>query len=453
MDGILRHHGGIAAGANNRGPKQYRTPFMSKISYSCLLGSVLLVPLVLLAACDRESEQAVGERSPVIRPAKTIVIEAGMQSLQVSYPASVVPSQEVDLSFRVSGKLVELPIRASMTVKRGDVLARLDVRDFEAEVVQVDSRLDQARAELNAITSGARAEDIASLKAAVVANEARVRAAREQLDRSRKLHKRGIVADVRLQKDETELHVAEAELRSRMQELAKGQAGGRTEEIDAQRAVIRRFEGQLQSARDNLSDATLRAPFDGVIARRSVENFANVKAQEPIATLQQLQSIDLVFDVPGPDVVRFGGRNATITTVTLDALSDREFEASLKEFSTQADPTTQTFRGRVSIPNPGGVTILPGMTGWIIVTVPETDTTTIIVPLSALGAGPDGSPFVWIVAPSDNTVVKRPVEIGEATRDGIVVSEGLSAGDVIVTAGVSHLQFGMVVKPITAIGE
>ena len=78
--------------------------------------------------------------------------------------------------------------------------------------------------------------------------------------------------------------------------------GARSEEVAAQEAVIDGLELAISTARANVADAGLRAPFGGIIARRLVENFANVQAKEPIAVLQKLEPLSLSFDVPGPDV-------------------------------------------------------------------------------------------------------------------------------------------------------
>lgn len=407
---------------------------------------------VSLAGCDQPEDQSSKSDSPIVRPVKTIVVEKAGSVFQRSYPAVVLPAKQVELSFRVSGRIVELPIRAAMQVKKGDVVARLDTRNLESDVAGLESKLQEAGAQLSAMTSGARSEDIASLQAGVEAAAAKVKSARGQSERTGQLFERGFETRAKLESDVSNLEVAEAELRAREQDLKKGQAGSRREEVEAQEAVIKGLEAQLKAAKDNLSDATLRAPFDGIIARRDVDNFANIQSGKSVALQQQLDTLELTFDVPGPDVVRLA-RIETLTRVRLDAIPDRDFEANLVEFSTQPDPATQTYQARVSISPSGDVAILPGMAGRVIVTGTPTESSNVTVPATAIAAEPDGRAFVWIVTQPDNKVTKGPVETGEATGADVFVRVGLEPGDIVVTAGVSQLQPDMVVRPVSKIGD
>ena len=413
-----------------------------------------LLALIALAvsACSQSEETTGQSDAQPVRPVKTVVVTSSVEKIERSYSALVLPAQEVELSFRVSGRITELAVRSGQNVKKGDVIAELDKRDFQAEVTRLRSQLEQAEAQLAALTSGARAEDVAALEAAVAAVEAEVQAARDQLSRSEQLFKRRVVSKAKVDQDKTAVRVAEAELEAKNQELIKGKAGARAEDVAAQEAAVRGLRSNLQSLNDNLADATLRAPFDGIIATRAVDNFANVQAKEPVVRLQALTTPNLAFDVPAADVPPFAKAEKLELSVVLDSLPGTTFEAQRSEFSTQADAATQTYRGRVSIDNPDNEPILPGMTGVLTVAVSETYKSSLSVPISAVAAEPDGGPFVWVVF-GDGIVGKRPVKTGSASGGSIAISEGLNEGDVVVSAGLSALQENMTVKPISAVGE
>ena len=385
-----------------------------------------------------------------VRPAKVAIVQSSEAAIERRYPAIVQPSAEAALSFRVSGRVIELPVKASTNVKEGDVIAKLDPRDFETQIAQLESQRDQALSQLNALRSGARAEEIVALEAGIDAVEAKVDQSREQADRTRKLFEKDLAAPAQLEADETALRVAEAELRAKLEELTIARSGGRKEDVEAAEAALRGLETQIQTARDNLADATLRAPFDGIIARRDIENFTNIQAGQDIVLLQRLETVHLAFDVPGQDVVRFARSNPK-STVILDSVSGDALDAQLVEFSTQADAATQTYRGSVSIAVPEGVAVLPGMVGTVIVTISNATTASLTVPLSAIGANTDGSPFVWVVGDGD-MVAKSPVTLGKVSGDSVIVIEGVSAGDTVVTAGVTQIRDGMQIRPITKIG-
>ncbi len=410
-----------------------------------------MAALIAVSGCDEVETQA-ESKVPVVRPVKTITVAAGKSSRQFSYPAVVSASNEVELSFRVSGKLTDLLVRAGDRVQQGQAIARLDTRDFTAEITRLQTQLAQAQAQMTALTSGARSEDLASLRAGLNAAKAQFQAAQAQARRTATLYRKGIAARAALDKDMAALRVANAEVKAQQQELVKGQSGARVEEVSAQEAAMAGIRSQIASARDTLNDTVLRAPFAGIIADRKVENFTNVQANEAIATLQSEAGLELTFDIPGPDVTILARNPNPNGRAVLDGVPNREFATELVEFSSQPDPATQTYQGRVSIERPADVTILPGMTGRLMVTVNAGASTALTVPASALAAHPDGAAFVWVVL-SEDTVEKRDVVLGEASGQGVEVQTGLATGDIVVTAGISQLQEGMAVRPVSKVGE
>ena len=409
----------------------------------------LFLTAFITTACSNSDDSE--QKAEVIRPVKTITVKVSEPDNTRSYPATVLPSQQAELSFNVSGQILELPAKAAAQVKEDDILAKLDTRDLESQVRSLESQKEQADAQLEAMISGARSEDIAALKANIYAAEAQVDAAREQMNRTKRLFDKGIVAKAKLDGDVANLKVTEAQLEAARQELIKGESGSRKEDVAGQIAAIRVIETNLNSAKDSLSDATLRAPFDGIIARRDVDNFANIQAKQTILIVQKLDQLELSFDMPGPDVAKVSRENPPELNAKLDAVAGKVFDATFVEFSTLADTATQTYRGRVSIDPPEGLTILPGMTGQVLVTDPNNQDAVLQVPGTALASDPSGNSFVWVV--KDGVVSKRAVKAANASGADITIASGLVEGDVVVTAGISSLQEGMKVKSASGDGS
>ncbi len=419
------------------------------MAYLRILTTLILAGI--LFGCSPDEQDADGTSGEtVIRPVKTAIVERQSERLQRSYSGVVLPAREVELSFRVSGQLNDVAVRAGQQVKEGDTIAQLDTRDFESEVAGIDSQIAQARSQLSSLTSGARREDVTALEAAVRAVQAEVDAARDQLGRTQQLFDRQVAAKAAVEQDQTALNVAIAKLEAEEQALAKGQAGATGDEVAAQEAGIRGLEERRKAVEASLSDTTLKAPFDGIIAFRSVENFANVQAKEPIVRLQTLSRPNVAFDIPAADVPGLAAADLGISVV-LDSIPGRAFEAQREEFSTQADAATQTFRGRVSISNEDGATILPGMTGVVSIMAVNEQQGGLILPLAAIASEPDGSAFVWVVS-QDNIVSKKPVTIGKVTGGNVEIS-GVEPETIVVSAGLSALQDGMQVKPVAPAGS
>jgi multidrug efflux pump subunit AcrA (membrane-fusion protein) len=108
----------------------------------------------------------------------------------------------------------------------------------------------------------------------------------------------------------------------------------------------------------------------------------------------------------------------------------------------------------VAIESPADFAILPGMVGQVRVTdrSEAATTTAVSIPETALTADSGGNPVVWVVN-ADNTVVMRPVEIGEASADTVSVLSGVQAGELIVSAGTSAMMPGLTVRPVNKVGE
>jgi RND family efflux transporter MFP subunit len=213
-------------------------------------------------------------------------------------------------------------------------------------------------------------------------------------------------------------------------------------------------KARAATARKGREDAVLRAPFAGEVARKLVDDFANVQAKQAIVTLQDNSHLEIVLDVPEADyvAVKPGLSKAERTArgrprVIVSSIPDREFPARLKEMATTADPTTRTYAVTLAFDNPPDVNLLPGMTAKVRVggaeaAVPEA----IWIPAHAARTDDSGEAFVWVVDAASMEVHRTPVALGELSGSLVQVSGGLEQGELIATSGVHHLREGMQVR-------
>ena len=119
------------------------------------------------------------------------------------------------------------------------------------------------------------------------------------------------------------------------------------------------------------------------------------------------------------------------------------FRGRVREVAGGADPVTRTYAVRVTaIDTPADAQL--GMTANVLFT-PTADSQLVLLPLSAL-AGDRAQPAVWVVDPSTSQVRMKPVTVGQFREDGVSITGGLAAGDVVVTAGVHKLRAGQAVR-------
>jgi RND family efflux transporter MFP subunit len=406
-----------------------------------------LVPFALFLLATGCSRQP-STNTDVARPVKTMVVAAGGETHVRSFPGKVEASKKVELAFQVPGLLVKLPVKEGQKVAKGEVIAQLRPDEFKARLKALQGQLDQARAALRALESGERPEQQLRLQSQVRAAEAKLANARVESDRVRRLLRNNAISRSDHDAAVTAYRVAQEEHRAARQALEKGTIA-RTEDIEAKEGVVRGLEGRVVEANLQVEDTTLRAPYDGVIAERFVEQNQNVKAKQPIVKFQDVDEIDVIVDVP--ETVMAGIRAADIVQIIAEfsGAPGLKFPVHVKEVAQRANPTTQTFPVRVAMKAPSEVNLLPGMSATVTLTYRRARIlgNRILVPISAVYKDSTGEQVVWVIG-SDDTVSRRRVKLGAAAGGDLEIVMGLEPGDRIAVAGVAFLREGMKVRDL-----
>ena len=252
-----------------------------RISELALLATA--TALGLSAGCSRQAASEV----EVIRPVKTFLVAPGDGLRERSFPGTVEASRRVELAFRVPGLLAELPIKEGQQVAQGDLIARLRQDEFNARLQTLQGELDQARATLQALRAGERPEEIRRREAELRSASAQLANARSEYERHALLLSRNAVSQSAYEQRETNYRVAQKHTSA--QNSLEQATIGRAEDIEAMQAQVRGSEGRLVDAQVNLSDSTLLAPFDGVIAQRFVDAGQNIVANDRVAQFKDLE--------------------------------------------------------------------------------------------------------------------------------------------------------------------
>jgi len=404
------------------------------------------IALIILAVGCRPKASAPVE---VVRPVRTMVVSVGGDSTERTFPGKVEASKQVELTFQVPGLLVSLPVREGQKVAQNDVIAQLRQEDFQARLATLQSQLDRARADLQASLAGVRPEERQRLEAQVRSAEASLVNARAEFGRARQLLNSRTISRVEFDRADTTYRVAQENLEAARQTLDQS-AIGRDEDIQARAAEVRGLEGRVVEANLQLSDSTLRAPYDGVIAQRFVEQGQNVRAKQPVVKFQDVEEIEISVDVPESVMAAdLGSSDILQLAAEFSSAPGRRFPVHIKEIAQRADPVTQTFAVRVAMKVPEGLNLLPGMTASVTMTYRRADILggKILVPVSAIFEAVPGQSAVWVLGP-DQAVSRRQVKTGGVTGGRIEIVDGLQPGDLIAVAGVSVLREGMKVRDL-----
>lgn len=321
-------------------------------------------------------------------PSRVVVEEPRSERISRSerLTGTVVARRRAQLSARTSGLVEVMHVEAGDRVEKGAILMELDS-------VLAELRRSQA--------------------------EEALAAARVQLEETKRLRDEG-----------NELirtgGIPATEFRARQASLL------------VQGAVAKRLQAEAREQAEVVERHDLPAPFSGVISEKMAEAGEWVETGDPVLELVAVD--DLLLDVEAPQEMFAALRPESEVTVELDALPGKTFDATVEKLVPIKDPTARTFRARLRVHDTEG-RMTPGMSAQALFRI-EGDQESLLVPRDAVIRSPDGSTLVWIARPEGGgwTADPRPVRLGDAIGDDVMVLDGLEAREKVVIRGNEGLQ-------------
>ena len=336
--------------------------------------------LVLAAACS--------EAPPEVEAPPRLVqlgeVEGLREQTRYEFVGRVEARQSVDMAFQVAGQLADLPVSDGQRVMEGDLVAQLDLEDFQRAEREARVQLQQAQTEL---------------------------------ERQQTLHERGIASQAALDTAQTNYDL---------------------------RAVA------LETARRNLGYATLTAPFDGLVSRRLIDNYTIVSPGQPVLRIQDIGELRVSVPLSEDMVATFDRDNLVSLEASFAFLPGQTLSLEPRELVAEPDAASRTYRAVAALPDNIPANVLPGMTASVTAQFRRSEPVSadVRVPVTAISEQPDGTTTVWVYDADAGTVASRTVRTGEIIGHHVVITEGVTSGEAIVTAGVSALYDGMRVRPL-----
>jgi RND family efflux transporter MFP subunit len=334
--------------------------------------------LLVLGACN-ESAQV----PPQIRPVRTTVVETRVVGEPIALTGHIRAQDEVNLAFRIDGKLIERLVNVGDRVTVGQHVAKLDPQD-----------------ELNALRSA---------HAALAAAQAVVAQVQGTEARQRELLRKGITTRAQYEKAVQQLETARSELDS--------------------------AEARLRTAEDRVSYTELHADAPGAIIAKGAEPGEVIRAGQMILQVAREGAKDAIFDVP-VQLIRAGraGKLPEVEVYLADNPNVRTI-GHVREVSPQADPATRTHQVKIGLVDPPPTMFL-GTT--VVGRITLHDEPMVELPGTALTQW-KGNPAVWVVDKVSETVNLRSVEIARHTASSVIIAKGLQDGELVVIAGAHTL--------------
>ncbi len=355
-----------------------------------VLAALVCSASMLHVACNNGEPKAV----EIIRPVRYKQVFSTGGSKERTFSGAAKSGVQSNLSFKVSGTILAIPVKVGDRVRSGQLIARLSPEDYRLRVQQAEAALAQARAQArNAKADYERIEGLYENN----------NASKDDLDAAR---------------------------------AAKESAA----------AQVEAAEKQLELARLQLSYTRLLAPTDGLIASVDVDVGENVRPGQRVVLLTAGSRIEV--EVAIPEVLIADIVEGDSVEVAFDALPGRRFDAVVTEVGVAATQFATTYPVTVRLLE-SDPDIRPGMAAEVTFRFrAKSGKERFVVPSFSVSEDREG-PFVYVVEPvsQDTGIVrKRKVEIGELDVDGLEILQGLSDGEMVVTAGVSQLHDGQRVR-------
>ena len=369
---------------------------------------------LLLTGCGKKNQR------PNFGDNEYPVIAVGAQNaqLQTTYPATIKGIQDVEMRPKVSGFITRLAVQEGQAVGKGQLLFVVDNETFAAAVRQAEAAVKQAQA-------------------SVASAEAQLATATLTYQNSENLFKNKVIGNYELQTAKNTMETARAQVQQTKSAVASAQAA-------------------LANARQNLNFCYVTAPTAGVVGNLPYKQGALVSPSSTpaVTTVSNISTVEVYFSMTEKDILAMtknaGGMKAAVSAyppvkLRLADGTDYRHTGTVTKVSGLIDPATGSVSMIARFPNPDHL-LKSGGSGSII--VPKTASNSIIIPQS-LTAQVQDKIFVYKVD-GQNKVHYTEITVSP-NNDGksFIVTSGLKVGDKIVSAGITKLNDGMEIKPIT----
>jgi len=338
---------------------------------------------LLVVGCDKQEQ----ETPEIIRPVKMMTIDGGAGGGSREYPGQVRSAEEIELSFEVSGRIIELNATEGQAMKTGALVAALDPRDFEAARDRELARRNEARADY---------------------------------ERNLTLYERDAISLRDLEVIRRRFEVTEANL------------------IQAEKALS---DTRLYAPFDGKVAGRLVETQENVTAKQPVVVFHDDSSLEVKASFPETDYLR-IRDLGGTKEMTANLK----PRIVVSAAGDQPFDAFVKELRNTADPVTRTYEVTLGFKPPEGLSVTSGMTAKVVISL-SGPAGAIRIPAAAVVADSESQSKVWVFDETTGTVSGRTVEVGQISGDEIEVLEGLQNGDRVAILGASNLSEGMKVRP------
>ncbi|MDK2972970.1 MAG: HlyD family secretion protein [Candidatus Sumerlaeota bacterium] len=405
-----------------------------------IAGSVLAafsIALVFAGCGGGEGGPAQPQKKPPLVQIETV--STGPIQRAIELTGEVAPIESIQISSTVEGPIGYCPWREGDRVEAGQKLIEIDREIYRAEVNASEAALAVAKAKLDDLNAGTRPEEIEKARQSVREAEQSAAYEKADFDRIAQLVETGALPGEELEKARVKLTAAEAKLNAARQQLEILESGFTRTAIAVQQASVKEAEAKLELARARLEECAIAAPFAGTITKVFVRRGDMAAMKAPLLRMVDLESLVVRCAVPESQagVVKRGMR----AEIRLDALPGVTLPAEVERVYPELDPQMRTRTVELAVKNDEA--LAPGMFGRVRLIVESIDAA-VTVPVQAVIVTPAGAQVAFVAA--DGKAVQRKVQTGIEEGGRVQILAGLKPGEDVIIAGQEKLKDGAVIR-------
>ena len=432
-------------------PKPIKQPRLRLDKYFNLLLGVGTIGIVLVVvrpmifgASDSNSVEAIAKtESPVLRVTTIETEPVDYYQVALTYTGEIAAVRTSNIGFSRSGELEAVFVVEGDRVTRGQPLARLDTRNLQTQRQQLVAEKARAKAQLAELVRGARVEDIAAAQAQVRDIQQQLKLKEKQRQRREYLYSQGAISREVLDEFTFGEEVLQARLSQANSNLAELENGTRPEQISAQQATVQQLEAAIADLDVTIDKSTLKAPFNGIVALRELDEGTVTSAGQSVIRLIENAAPEARIGMPNDAV-----NNITIGSVQTLKLGSQTYRATVDSILPEVNSNTSTQTVVFKLDSSAIARINPGQTIRLEL-VNRIATDGFWLPTSALTQGIRGLWNCYVVTQSDDgtqQIQHKAVEIIHQKGDRALVRGTLQPGDRIVAEGIHRLVPGQKVQ-------
>lgn len=387
----------------------------------------ILCLALMISACRGRDDRAESQATPTDQAIEVEVAPVQERTFDrhIEVVGTLAADEEVVVSTEVEGQLVELRVDMGSSVRRGDILGRLESRDFELRLAEAQAALEQVRARLGLSPDRDRIDpdETAIVRQARAAyDEARLR-----FQRIQRLRDRGIVSQQEWDQAEAALRIAQARYESAQ------------EEVRSLLAQLEQWRARVATARRDLEKTILRAPITGSVVARHVSPGEFLRRNDRVVTLVKTDPLRVRAEVPERYAAQV--RPGRSLTFTVDALAPRTFRGTLVRVSPSVRSETRSLTIEAEVRNPHGE-LRPGYFARAQLII-ESNVRAPVIPIRAL-VTTVGLTKVFVL--QGDRARERPIKTGTRINADVEVTEGLRPGERVILSNLDRLTDGTRVR-------